>query len=116
MAAIVQDDAAFFQKTNVVFIAVLVEGHQHIRVIAGSEHLAGADAHLENRWPARDGGGDGHKCHHLLLAAARQLGEKTANGLDAVLRVTGNADDGLGYFRDLWTLTNDLLGRGTVAH
>ena len=43
----------------------------------------------------RDGGGDGHERHHFLLAASGQLGKETANGLDAVLRVAGNADDGL---------------------
>ena len=39
--------------------------------------------------------GNGHEGHDLLLAAAGQPGQKTADGLDAVLRIAGDADDRL---------------------
>ena len=40
--------------------------------------------------------GNGHERHDLLLAAAGQPRQKTADGLDAVLRIAGDADDRLG--------------------
>src|SRR2546423_7163516 len=102
MIAVIEDDAAVFDRVDMVFVRMLVEGQQDISVIAGTEHFAGADAHLENRGPARDGGGDGHESHDLLLASTRQPRQETADSLNAVLRIAGDADDGFGNFGDFW--------------
>ena len=95
MIRIIKHDAAALQRTDVVRVAVVVKAQQHIRLIARAQHFAGADAHLENRSPARDGGRDRHERHHILLAAPREPREEAADGLDAVLRIARNADDAL---------------------
>ena len=92
---VVQQHAAFLQRTDVAFITVLVEGHQKIRLIARRQNLPRADADLEDRSPARNRGGDGHVGHHLLIAAPREPREKTAERLNAVLGITGEPDDGI---------------------
>ena len=88
-------DAAELHGLDVVLVAVLVKAEQQIRLVARAEDFAGADAHLEDGWPARDGGGNGHEGHDLLFAAAREAREEAADGLDAVLRIPGDADDRL---------------------
>ena len=52
------------------------------------------------RWTAGNRGGDRHVSHDVLIAAAGEPGEKRAGGLDAVLRIAGQPDDGvLNVFR-----------------
>ena len=46
--------------------------------------------------------GNGHERHDFLFAAAGEPREKTADGLDAVLRIAGDADDRLVDPRNLW--------------
>ena len=86
----------FFSEVDVVFVAVLVKGEQHVRFVAGAQHFAGADADLEDGRAAGDRGRDRHEGHDFLLAAAGQPGQETADGLDAVLRIAGDADDRFG--------------------
>ena len=69
MRCIVQNDTAFLYEIDVVIVAVLIEGHQHIGFVAGCQHLAGAEAHLEDGRAAGNGGGNGHVRHDLLLAS-----------------------------------------------
>ena len=71
VVGIVKHDAALFQRTDVVFVGVLVKRQQHVRLVARTQHLAGADAHLENGRPAGNRRRNGHERHDLLLAAAR---------------------------------------------
>ena len=73
-------------------VAVLVEGHEKIGLVAGREHVAGAHADLEDGGAAGDRGGDGHVGHDLLLAASRQAGQKRAGALDAILGIARQAD------------------------
>ena len=73
---------------------MLVKGQQHVGLIARAQDFAGTDADLENGRAAGNGGGDGHERHDFLFAAAGQPRQKPADGLDAVLRIAGNADDG----------------------
>ena len=92
---IVKQDAAFLQRVDVVLVTVLVKRDEQIRFVAGGEHFAGADADLENRRAAGDRGRNRHVRHDLLLAATGEPREKAADGLDAVLRIAGEADDGV---------------------
>ena len=77
---IVKEDAAVFQEADVVLVAVLVKGDEEIGFVARGKNFAGADADLENRRPAGDGGRDRHVGHDVLLAAAGEPGEKGADG------------------------------------
>ncbi len=100
VVGIVEDDAAAFQRRDVVGVAMVVEAEEDIRIVARAEHFPGPDAHLEDGWPAGDCGRDRHEGHHLLFAAAGEAGEETADRLDAVLRIAGDADDGFGDLGD----------------
>ena len=51
VVGIVEDNTTLFQGADMVFIRMLVKGHQHIGVITGAEHFARADAHLKDRGP-----------------------------------------------------------------
>ena len=95
MIRIIKHDAAELDRLDVVLVAVLVEAEQHVRLITRAQNFARADADLEDGRPAGNGGGNGHEGHDFLLATTRQPGEETADGLDAVLRIAGNADDRL---------------------
>ena len=92
---IIKQDAAFSQEVDVVLVAVLIKGDEEIGFVAGGEHFARADADLEDRRPARNGGGNRHVSHDVLVAAAGEAGEESAGALDAVLRIAGEADDGV---------------------
>ena len=91
---VVKNDPAAFQRADVVSVAVVVKAEQQVGLIAGAEHFAGADAHLEDGGAAGNGGRNGHESHDLLLAAAGKAGEKAADGLDAILGIARDADDG----------------------
>ena len=93
MIRVVEDDAAELQRGNVLLVRMLIKTNQHVGFVTRAEDFAGADAHLENRGPAGDGGRNGHERHDFLLTASRQTREETANGLNAVLRVTRDADN-----------------------
>jgi len=93
LVGVVEQDAAFAEKADVLVVAVLVEGDQEVRLVSGGEHLARADAHLEDGGASRNGRRDGHVGHDLLGAATGEAGEKAADGLDAVLGIAGEADD-----------------------
>ena len=77
-----------------ILVAVLVKTEQHVRLVARAQNFAAADADLENGRPAGNRRGNRHERHDLLFAAAREPCEKSANGLDAVLRIARNADYG----------------------
>ena len=87
-----QHDAALFERVDVAFVGMLVKRQQHVGLVARAEHFARADADLENGRPAGNGGGNGHEGHDFLFAAAGQPREEPADGLDAVLRIAGDAD------------------------
>ena len=74
----------------------------HVGIVASRQNLAAADAHLENGRAAGNGGRDGHERHDFLLAAAGQPRQKATDGLYAVLRIAGDADDRLVDPADLW--------------
>ena len=93
VVGVVQQHTTRPQRTNVRFVAVLIKRHQHVGTIAGGKDVAGPHAYLKDRWTARNRGRDRHVRHYVLVAAAGESGEKTADRLDAVLRVTGEADD-----------------------
>ena len=92
---IVKEHAALFQKADVVLVAVLIKRDEEIGFVAGGEDFAGAHADLENGGAAGDGGGNRHVGHDFLGAAAGEPGEERAGALDAVLRITGEPDDGV---------------------
>ena len=92
---IVKQDAALFQKADVVLVTVLIKRDEEIGFIARGEDFAGAHADLENRRSAGDGGGNRHVGHDILGAASGQAREESAGALNAVLRISGEADDGV---------------------
>ena len=95
VVGIVKEDAAFFQKADVVLVTVLIKRDEEIGFIARGKDFARAHADLEDRRPAGDGGGDRHVSHDVLVAASGESGEESARALDAVLRIPGEADDGV---------------------
>ncbi len=92
---IVKQDAAFFQKVDVVLVTVLIKRDEEIGFIARRKHFARAHADLEDRRPARNRGRDRHVSHDVLIAASGQAREESAGGLNAVLRISGEADYGV---------------------
>ena len=116
MVRVIQHDAAGLQRTQMRLIAVLVKAQENIRLITRAQDFPGADAHLKDGRPAGDRGGDRHERHDLLLAAAREPREETADGLDAVLRVTRDADDGFGDVGDRRSAGGGSCGGGSIAH
>ena len=92
---IVKQDAAFFQKVDVVLVTVLIKRDEEVGFVARRRTSPDAHADLENRRPAGDGGRDRHVGHDVLVAAAGEPGEKRAGALDAVLRIAGEPDDGV---------------------
>ena len=99
-----------------VLIRMLVKRQQHIGLVPGAEHFARADAHLENRRPAGNRRGDGHERHDLLFAASGKPRQETANGLNPVLRIAGNADHRLGNVGNLGRSATGWRGQSCVAH
>ena len=95
VVGIVKQDAALFQKVDVVLVTVLIKRDEEIGFVAGGENFARADADLENRRTAGDRGGNRHVSHDVLVAAAGEPGEESAGALDAVLRIAGEPDDGV---------------------
>ena len=82
---IIDHDATGLERAEVRLVAVIVEGQQHVGLVTGRKHFAGANAHLENGGSAGDRGRDGHEGHDLLLGTACEAGEEAADGLDTVL-------------------------------
>src|SRR5215471_3520426 len=77
-----------------VLVRMLIKCQEYIRLVAGAGDFAGTDAHLKERRAAGNSRGDGHERHDLLLAPSGQPRQETADGLDAVLRITRNPDNG----------------------
>ena len=93
VVGIVEEHAAGAEGTDVGVVAVLVECDEHVGAVPGGQNVAGAHADLEDRRSTGDGGGDRHIGHDVLIAAAREAGEEAADGLNPVLRITGESDD-----------------------
>ena len=74
-------------------VAVLVESDEEVGLVAGRQDVAVAHADLEDRRTSRDRGRDGHVRHDLLITAAGEAREESADGLDTVLGISGEADD-----------------------
>src|SRR5262249_2731377 len=89
---------------------------KHVRLVTGAEDLAGTDTHLENRRPAGNRGGNGHERHDLLFAATGQPGQKPADRLNAVLGITGNADDRLVDLDELRSAVRRLINQSCITH
>ena len=66
-----------------------------VGLVAGMENLPAAKMDLKDRWATGAGAGDRHVGHDVLSGGSGQLGQEPANGLDAVLRVAGEANDGI---------------------
>src|ERR1051326_1891037 len=99
-----------------VFVGMLIEGQQDIRLITGAENLSRTDSDLKNGWAACNRRGNRHEGHDFLLAAARQSRQKPADGLDAVLRIARYTDNGFGYFGNFGCAPGRLGGRCCVTH
>src|SRR5207248_2049278 len=72
--------------------------------------------HLENRGSAGDRGRNRHEGHDLLLAPPGQSRQKTADGLNPVLRIARQPNDGLRYPRYSGATARRRGGHGCVAH
>jgi hypothetical protein len=95
VVGIVKEDAAVFQKADVVLVTVLIERDEEIGFVARGKDFARPHADLKDRRAAGNGGGDRHVGHDFLCAAAGKAREESAGALDAVLRISGEPDDGI---------------------
>ncbi len=95
VVGIIEQDSTIAKKANMVLVAVLMEGDEEVRFVSRREDFARSDAHLEDRGTARNRGGDCHVGHDFLSAAAGQSREHGAGGLDAVLGISGEPNDGV---------------------
>ena len=95
VVGVVEEDAAVFQKADVVLVTVLIKRDEEVGFIARGEDFARAHADLENRGTAGDGRGDRHVGHDIVIAASGQAREESAGALDAVLRISREADNGV---------------------
>ena len=83
-----------------VLVTVLIKRDEKVGFIASREYFAGTDPDLKDRRAAGDRGRDRHVSHDVLVAAPGQPREKRAGGLNSVLRIAGQTDDGvLNIFR-----------------
>ena len=73
LIAVVEADAAVFERLEVVVVGVLIKGDQGVRFVPGVEDIAGAEVDLEDGRPSGNGGGDRHVGHHLLSGRASEL-------------------------------------------
>src|SRR5258708_6237380 len=105
MVGIIKDNAAEFERFDMVFVAVLVKAEQHVRLVAGAKNFAAADADLENRRSAGNCGGNRHKGHDFLFATPGEARKETADGLNTILRITGDTDDRLVNFQNFGRAT-----------
>src|SRR5581483_5044042 len=96
VVGIVKNDAVFLHRADVVLVGMLIKGEQDVGFIAGAEDFAGANADLKDGGSARDSGGNGHESHDFLFTATGQAREKAADGLNAVLGIARDPDDGFG--------------------
>src|SRR5207253_8222763 len=97
---IVKQDAAFFEKVDVVLITVLIKRDEKIGFVTRRQDFARAHADLKNGRSARDGGRDRHISHDVVVASSGQSRQKRAGGLNAVLRIAGEPNHGvLNIFR-----------------
>lgn len=80
------------QRLDVVLVTVLVERHEEVRRVAGREDVSRSHPHLENRGSAGDRRRNRHVSHDVLIATPREPGEKSADRLDPVLRISGETD------------------------
>ena len=60
--------------------------------------------------------GNRHERHDFLLAAAGQPRQKAADGLDAVLRIAGDADDRLVDLRNFRRAARGRRGCHCITH
>src|SRR6185503_6992431 len=95
---------------------MLVKRDQEIRIVPGAQYLTGPDAHLENGWPAGNGGRDRHERHDFLLAPPGQSRQKATDGLNAVLRIPRYPNDRFGDLRNLETAARHGGGDGCFVH
>ena len=92
---IVKQNAALFQKADVVLVTVLIERDEEIGFVARGEDFARAHADLEDRRAAGDSGGDRHVGHNVLSTASGQAREESSRALNAILRISREADYGV---------------------
>src|SRR6185503_11762346 len=71
---------------------------------------------LKNRGAARDRGRNRHEGHDFLLAAPGQSRQETADRLDAILRVAGDANYRLLNFGNLGGATGGGGSRCRITH
>ncbi len=85
LAAVIETDASITQRAQMAVITVLIEGHQHVCLIARMQHLPGAYVHLKDGRPATDRGRNGHVGHDLLGRSSGKPSQEATDGLDAIL-------------------------------
>src|SRR4026207_1075310 len=91
---------------------MLIEGNQKISFVARRQHFSGPDAHLKDRWSARNRGRDRHVSHHILVAASGKSRQKRAGRLNSVLRISRKANYGvLNVFRpEISAIRSRMIG------
>ena len=93
MIAVIDQHAALAEGTDVVLVAVIVEGHEEVGFITRAEDVPGTHADLEDRRASGDRRRDRHVGHDILGTTASQTSEERPDGLNTVLGVARHADD-----------------------
>src|ERR1043166_9198942 len=93
---IVKHDAALLQRVDMVLVGVLIKRQQNVGFVSGTEHFARSDADLKDRGATGNSRGGRHEGHDFLFAAPSQPGKNPADGLNTVLRISRDANDGFG--------------------
>ena len=78
-----------------VLVTMLVKRDQKISFIASGQYFTRTDPDLEDRRSTRDRCRDRHVSHDIVIAAPGQACEKSAGGLNAVLRISGETNYGV---------------------
>ena len=100
-AGVVDDDAAFGDFAAMGFVGVFVEGDQHVKLVAGAEHLVSGDARLRPRRPSPDLGREGGEGLDVVSDLRVRLGETFRRGDHALTAFAGEADYEIGLLLGL---------------
>src|SRR5439155_15520147 len=92
---IVKQHTALLQEVDVVLITVLIKRDEKIGFVAGRKHFARAHADLKDRRSTGNRGWDRHVSHDIVIAPSGKACQKSAGGLNSVLRISRQTTDGV---------------------
>ena len=92
----------FAQRADMLLVGMLVKGHQHVRFVSRAQALR-PNRCGPGKWKGRPKWWTGMVMKVMTSCSLRPASRarKTADGLDAVLGIAGETNDGFGNFRHL---------------